>query len=100
MFYQPTFISLDPTVKPNNIPVKGMRIGINGTVPQVGQAFIPMNTTVTAAGYTAQGEVLSNIGTVIGLQSRPLTDPVFLTFDQLATPTKVVVELTPTAPPP
>src|ERR1700719_1875550 len=62
MFYQPTSISLDPRVKPNNIPVKGMRIGINGTIPQVGQAFIPLNTTVTAAGYTAQGEVLSTIG--------------------------------------
>src|SRR5260370_23618095 len=100
MFYQPTFISLDTTVKPNNIPVKGMRIGINGTVPQVGQAFIPMNATVTAAGYTAQGEVLSNIGTVIGLQSGPLTDQFFLTFDQLGSHTNVIVEPTPTAPPP
>src|SRR6267378_3342927 len=100
MFYQPTFISLDPTVKPNNIPVKGMRIGINGTIPQVGQAFIPMNTTVTAAGYTAQGEVLSTIGTVIGLQSGPLTDQFFLTFDQLGSQTHVVVEPPPTAPPP
>jgi Concanavalin A-like lectin/glucanases superfamily len=100
LFYQPTFISLDPTVKPNNIPVKGMRIGINGTIPQVGQAFIPMNTTVTAAGYTAQGEVLSNIGTVIGLQSGPLTDQFFLTFDQLGSHTNVIVEPTPTAPPP
>jgi len=99
MFYQPTFISLDPTVKPNNIPVKGMRIGINGTIPQVGQAFIPMNATVTAAGYTAQGEVLSNIGTVIGLQSGPLTDQFFLTFDQLGSQTHVVVEPTPTPPP-
>jgi len=99
MFYQPTFISLDPTVKPNNIPVKGMRIGINGTIPQVGQAFIPMNATVTAAGYTAQGEVLSNIGTVIGLQSGPLTDQFFLTFDQLGSQTHVVVEPTPPSPP-
>jgi len=99
MFYQPTFISLDTTVKPNNIPVKGMRIGINGTIPQVGQAFIPMNATVTAAGYTAQGEVLSNIGTVIGLQSGPLTDQFFLTFDQLGSQTHVVVEPTPTPPP-
>jgi hypothetical protein len=100
MFYQPTFISLDPTVKPNNIPVKGIRIGINGTVPQVGQAYIPLNTTVTSAGYTAQGEVLSTVGTVIGLQSGPLTDQFFLTFDQLGGHTNVVVEPTPIAPPP
>jgi hypothetical protein len=100
MFYQPTFISLDPTVKPNNIPVKGIRIGINGTVPQVGQAYIPLNTTVTSAGYTAQGEVLSTVGTVIALQSGPLTDQFFLTFDQLGSHTNVVVEQTPIAPPP
>src|SRR6202166_1571515 len=98
LFYQPTFISLDPTVKPNNIPVKGLRIGINGTVPQVGQAYIPLNTTVTAAGYTATGEVLSTVGTVIGLQSGPLTDQFFLTFDQLGSQTHVVVEPTPTPP--
>jgi hypothetical protein len=99
LFYQPTFISLDPTVKPNSIPVKGIRIGINGTIPQVGQAYIPLNTTITSAGYTAQGEVLSTVGTVIGLQSGPLTDQFFLTFDQLGSHTNVVVEPTPTAPP-
>ena len=45
LFYQPTFISLDPTVTSSNlpsIPVQGIRIGINGTVPQVGQAYIPL----------------------------------------------------------
>jgi hypothetical protein len=99
LFYQPTFISLDPTVKPNSIPVKGIRIGLNGNIPQVGQAYIPLNTTVTAAGYTPTGEVLSTVGTVIGLQSGPLTDTFFLTFDQLGSQTHVVVEPTPTPPP-
>ncbi len=97
LFYQPTFISLDPTAKPTSIPVKGIRIGINGTIPLVGQAYIPLNTTVTAANYTAQGEVLSNIGTVIGLENGPLTDQFFLQFDQLGTATNVIVEPTPTA---
>jgi hypothetical protein len=100
LFYQPTFISLDPTVTPNSIVVKGIRIGLNGTIAQVGQAYIPLNTTVTSAGYTAQGEVLSNIGTVIGLQNGPLTDQFFLTFDQLGSQTHVVVEPTPATPPP
>jgi hypothetical protein len=100
LFYQPTFISLDPTVKPNNIPVRGIRIGLNGNIPQVGQAYIPLNTTVTAAGYTSTGEVLSTVGTVIGLQSGPLTDQFFLTFDQLGSHTHVIVEATPVTPPP
>jgi hypothetical protein len=102
LFYQPTFISLDPTVTASNlpsIPVQGIRIGLNGNIPQVGQAYIPLNTTVTPALYTAQGEVLSNIGTVIGLQSGPLTDQFFLTFDVLGSHTHVVVEPTPTPPP-
>jgi hypothetical protein len=99
LFYQPTFISLDPTVTAANlpsIPVQGIRIGLNGTIPQVGQAYIPLNTTITAANYTSQGEVLSNVGTVIGLQSGPATDQFFLTFDVLGSHSHVVVEATPT----
>src|ERR1700733_10894350 len=52
LFNQPTFVSLDPTVTSStlpSIPVQGIRIGINGTVPQVGQAYIPLNTTVTGS---------------------------------------------------
>jgi hypothetical protein len=100
LFDKPTFVSLDPTAKPTSIPVKGMRIGINGAIPQVGQAYIPLNTTVTAANYTPQGQVLSNIGTVIGVESGPLTDRFFLQFDQLGTASKVIVEPIPTPPTP
>jgi Concanavalin A-like lectin/glucanases superfamily len=103
LFYQPTFISLDPTVTSSNvpsIPVQGIRIGLNGAVPQVGQAYIPLKTTITAANYTSQGEVLSSIGTVIGLQGGPLTDQFFLTFDVLGSHTNVVVEASPTIPAP
>jgi hypothetical protein len=102
LFYQPTFISLDSTVTSSNlqsIPVQGLRIGLNGSIPQVGQAYIPLNTTITASNYTPQGEVLSSIGTVIGLQSGPATDMFFLTFDVLGNQSDVVVEPTPTAPP-
>ncbi len=97
LFTNPTFISLDPTVTPDNIPVAGIRIGINGTIPTVGQAYIPLNTMVTAGNYTAQGEVLSKIGTVIALQSGPLTDQFFLSFDRLGSATHVTVEATPVA---
>jgi len=104
LFYQPTFVSLDPTVTsstlPASIPVQGIRIGINGTVPQVGQAYIPLNTSITASSYVPQGEVLSNVGTVIGLQSGPALDQFFLTFDKLGSHTNVVVEAIPSTPAP
>jgi hypothetical protein len=95
LFYAPTFISLDPTVKPTSIPLTGLRIGINGTIPLVGQAYIPLSTSITAANYTAQGEVLSQVGTVIGLENGPLTDQFFLQFDQLGSQKDVIVEATP-----
>ena len=100
LFYQPTFISLDPAATIGApIPVQGLRIGLNGAVPQVGQAYIPLNTSITESNYTPQGQILSQVGTVIGLQSGPLTDQFFLTFDVLGSHSKVVVEETPIAPP-
>jgi hypothetical protein len=99
LFYAPTFISLDSSVTPNNIPISGMRIGINGTIPQVGQAYTPLNTSITAAGYTQQGEPLSGIGTVIGLESGPLTDQFFLQFDTLGSHSYPIVEAPVSAPP-
>ena len=41
--------------------------------------------------------MLSNIGTVIGLENGPLTDQFFLQFDQLGTQKDVIVEATPRA---
>jgi hypothetical protein len=96
LFYEPTFISLDPTAKPTNIPVSGMRIGINGTIPLVGQAWIPLNTAVTAANYSAtSGDILSTVGSIIGLENGPLTDQFFLQFDTLGTAHDVIVEASP-----
>jgi hypothetical protein len=98
LFYQPTFISLDPTAKPTSIALQGMRIGINGTIPLVGQAYIPLNLSITGAGYTSQGEVLSTVGTVIGLESGPAGDQFFLQFDLLGTQKDAIVEASPCPP--
>ena len=76
LFTSPTFISLDSSAKPDGIAIKGLRIGINGSIPTVGQAYIPLDTQVTAANYTAgAGQLLSKIGTVIAISSGPLTEP-------------------------
>ncbi|MEP6885106.1 MAG: LamG domain-containing protein [Gammaproteobacteria bacterium] len=95
LFTSPTFISLDPTVKPDNVVIKGLRIGINGSIPTVGQAYSTLSTTVTAAKYTSGGELLSKVGTVIAIQSGPLTDQFFLSFDQLGSKTHVTTDPVP-----
>ena len=74
---------------------KGMRIGINGTIPLVGQAYIPLNMSITAAGYTAQGEVLSTVGTVIGLESGPADGPVLPAVRPAGHANDVIVEASP-----
>jgi hypothetical protein len=99
LFYQPTFISLDAAAKPNNIAIKGVRIGINGTLPSVGQAYIPLNTAVTTTSYTSRGQLLAGVGTVIGLESGPLTDMFFLQFDTLGGKSYPITETDPLAPP-
>ena len=89
LFLNPTFISLDPTQTPNNIPIQGMRIGINGAEAPVGQTYIPLSTTITSANYSpTTGQLLSNVGAVIGLQNGPQYDQFFLTFQQIGSNTR------------
>lgn len=99
LFNQPFFISLDPSATPNNIPVRGMRIGINGREATVGQAYRNLDTTITSAQYTpGSGQVLSTLGTIIALENGPTLDEFFLTFETLGGNVNVVVEPAPPAP--
>ena len=101
LFTNPTFISLDSTQTPNNIPIQGIRIGINGAEVPVGQTYIPLSTTVTASGYNSTtGELLSDVGAVVPMENGPATDQFFLTFAQIGSNTHTYVDPTVTAPAP
>jgi hypothetical protein len=85
LFTRPTFISLDPDYRPGTIPIKGLRIGINGAEALNGQAYANLDLSVTDNNYSPEtGQLLSSIGTVIGLQKGPVSDEFFLSFDQIA----------------
>jgi hypothetical protein len=87
-FTKPTFISLDPNAQIPNIPLQGLRIGVNGAEATVGQAYIPLNTTISATNYQAgSGQLLSTIGTVIGAEKGPDADEFFISFDQIGSRT-------------
>jgi hypothetical protein len=99
LFNNPRFISLDPDVTPDGIPVAGMRIGINGREATVGQAYVHLNTLISSSLYTpGTGQVLSDTGTVIGLEKGPAADEFFLTFEVFGSNTNIVVEAVPVAP--
>ncbi|MDE2448180.1 MAG: LamG domain-containing protein [Gammaproteobacteria bacterium] len=98
LFYDPTFISLTATAQPQSIPVKGIRIGINGQIPTVGQSFSMLNTTIGGTAYTAtSGQLLSSVGAVIGVDTGMASDMFFLSFEQLGNQSNVYVE--PVVPP-
>jgi len=95
LFYDPTFITLTANAQPENIPVAGLRIGINGQIPTVGQSFSTISTTIGGSAYSAaNGQLLSSVGAVIGVDTGVTSDMFFLSFDQLGNQTNVYVEPT------
>jgi hypothetical protein len=102
LFYRPTFINLNPAFRPSsNIPIQGIRIGINGAEVPVDQAYIPLNVNVDSADYSpTTGQLLSPLGTVMPLQNGPASDQFFLTFAQIGTNTHTYSTLVPVAPTP
>lgn len=101
LFSQPTFISLDPTAQVSSLPIRGVRIGLNGLEAKAGQAYIPVNASVGGASYSsATGQRLADIGTVIALEKGPTSDEFFLSFEQIAANSKSYVEPPPPIPDP
>jgi len=100
LFDKPTFISLDESARPGSIPIAGVSIGINGAEAEVGQAYRTLDGTISDSEYGPLGQLLSPIGTVIGLQKGPEADEFFLTFDRLGEHYDVRTEPVPLAPAP
>ncbi len=99
LFNAPLFISLDPAAVPGDIPLAGMRIGINGKQATVGQAYVNVDTVLGEPLYIAgEGQPLSELGTVIALEKGPDADQFFLTFEVLGNDTNIVLEPAPLAP--
>ncbi|HEY2275433.1 MAG TPA: LamG domain-containing protein [Steroidobacteraceae bacterium] len=94
LFYQPTFISLDPNATiPANLKVAGLRIGVNGLLAPAAQSFATLNTIIGGASYNATtGQQLSPLGTVIPVSLGPANDLFFLSFDQLGSSTHTFVD--------
>ena len=83
LFTQPHFITLDANQQPEGIPIRGMRIGINGAEVDKSQSYANMDDTLSASLFGELGQPLSALGAVIPLEKGPADDEFFLTFDLL-----------------
>lgn len=99
LFNEPRFLSLDGSVTDADVDMAGLRIGINGQIAEVGQAFQFLDTTAPgfAAPYTLEGMQLSRQGTLVPVLKGPEQDEFFISFELLGESTNVIV---PAAPPP
>jgi cytochrome c553 len=83
-FTNPTFISLNPNAVPANIPLAGIRYGVNGALQSSGQSWQMVSTTVGGSAYTAaNGQLLSKVGGIVASDKGPDSDLMFLSFDQI-----------------
>lgn len=103
LFNEPFFIVLDDAgVTLGDIPLQGMRLGLNGREVTVGQAYANLDLSLNDVDYAAEGvQRLSRLGTVIPLEKGPDLDEFFLTFELLGSSNNAVayVEAPPVAPP-
>jgi len=95
LFQRPVFIVLADEPPPLSIALQGMRLGVNGMESKVGQAYINLDTTITASG-----QVLSGIGTILPLNLGPEGDEFFLSFERLGNHTDIRTEPAVVMPPP
>ena len=95
LFSNPVYVNLASTVPAINIPIAGMRIGINGKEALVGQSFINLSIDT----ITANNQEVSRLGTVIEVEEGTDIDDFFLSFEKLGTgPENKFVVVTPDLP--
>lgn len=84
LFSDARFISLNDNVQLDNIPLRGMKIAINGQEVNVGQVYQNLDTTLNDDNYVAgSGLSLSSLGTIVPLDRAADEDEFFLSFMEI-----------------
>ncbi|TGD75626.1 LamG domain-containing protein [Mangrovimicrobium sediminis] len=84
LFDEPFFANLNPDGGDVDFDLRGIRVGVNGRLAAVGQAFVNVDTRVSGGNLGAQPQVLANIGTILPLEFGAEQDQFFLAFDSIA----------------
>ncbi|NND39183.1 MAG: LamG domain-containing protein [Pseudomonadales bacterium] len=99
LFSEPFYFVPGQSSVPTPFTMRGLRIGVNGKVPTVGQAFATLDMTIDDTNYNADtGHPVSARGTLVGLELGADLDQFFISFEQLGNESNVFVEATFDAP--
>ncbi len=83
LFNTPFFVNLNPEGGSFDFPVSGIRLGVNGSLVSVGQAFVNVNEQVDRGVLGEEGQRLSPLGTIVALEQGAEEDVFFLAFDRI-----------------
>jgi len=83
LFDKPFFATINPDGADVNFDLRGIRLGINGKLAQVGQGFVNVSVAVSSATAGPEGQPLSSNGTIIALENGADQDSFFLAFDAI-----------------
>ena len=82
LFDAPFFANINPGGGNVDFDLKGMRLGINGKLVEIGQAFLNVDTTINTQGSELSAQ-LASTGTIIPLENGADQDIFFLAFDEI-----------------
>lgn len=83
LFTNASVVNLDGLTAGAEVPIKGLRIGLNGKESIQGQAYSHLDQTINSGQDLTEMMSLSSLGTIIGLEKGANLDEFFLSFDQL-----------------
>ncbi|MEH6581559.1 MAG: LamG domain-containing protein [Halioglobus sp.] len=83
LFNKPFFANINPAGGEVDFDMRGIRLGINGKIIDVGQAFSNVEVHVEGGNIGDEVQSLADIGTVVALENGGEQDVFFLAFDQL-----------------
>lgn len=82
LFNKPFFVNINPDGGEVDFDLAGIRLGINGKLAQIGQAFVNVQARVST-NATGVPQTLAPGGTVIALENGAEQDVFFLAFDEI-----------------
>jgi hypothetical protein len=91
LFTDASIVNIDGTPVSTTIPVKGLRIGLNGKESAQGQAYENLDLSIDSGQSLVEPFPLSTLGTIIGLEKGVNQDEFFLAFEQIGEHNNVTI---------